>query len=398
MSPPSPLDTFVDPTHGVVTKCPVHQHIRECFLIEMDRVVAKDQLRFQHSMRVLAEEVCPRFGFSLLDGNDHDNGHDAVHLSMRVLAEEVCPHFGFSLLDGNDHDNDNDNENENNPELRNSVHDPRFRYIVEKYASYRLTIPMTLDEHDLPILRPPTQQYAVLDIMENLRLALDERDRLHLISEKSKRRARNAHILLTSAMGYIRTLKNLVERTGGAERAVFDCGLVAAMDTERQAVYLATSIIEEHFEDKENTNEVLHYVTKRMASYLDVLDAHKNTLNCDVLTSVAIASNMRLFQASLLWAGYQTMQPLETFAIPNVAEPTAEEKSAWTHETVKTAAVRQYIIVERALDAVKSDMAAIGRHVSIEFDMYPKRNLSTGDVTFVVDECAYTDVPAHLSG
>ncbi|CAK7237431.1 hypothetical protein SBRCBS47491_009973 [Sporothrix bragantina] len=358
MSPLSPLDSFVDPTYGIVTKCPLHHHIRECFLTEMDRAVVKDQVRFQHSMHVLREEVCPRFNFQLIIEDDEGN----------------------------------------HPELRLDMHDSRFRRIVEDYVAYRKTIPMTLDEHDLPVLRPPNHHYAALDIMENLRLALDERDRLYRISERSKRHARNAHMLLTSAMAYIRALKDLFDITEGPQRAIFDCGLISAMETERQAVHLATSIIEEHFKDKEFTNDVLFLVTKRMNSYLDVLNAHENALNCDVLTSVAIASNMRLFQASLLWAGYQTTRPLETFGIPVVVEPTAEEKATWTYETVKTEAVRRYIAAQRALDAVKTDMAGMGKNVFIDFDMYPQQNLVTGAVTFVIDQSAYADIQEDLSG
>ncbi|CAK7217982.1 hypothetical protein SEUCBS140593_003389 [Sporothrix eucalyptigena] len=352
MGPLSPLDCFIDPQYGFITKCAFHNHIRECFLLEMHRTVAKDQLRFQHSMQMLHEAVlCPP-------------------LLMRTeYAAEVPP----------------------------ELHDPRFRLIVEHYTAVRKTIPMAFDEAGLPVLRPLTDQYVALDGMEGLRLAMNERDRLHMISERSRRRAFNAHILITSTLSYVRALRNLFDMTEGSQRAVFDCGVMSAMETERQVTLLATDIIEDYFEDKEIANDILYIVTKRMANYVDVLNANKNCLNCDVLTSVAIAANLHFFRKSLISAGYQAARPLEGFSVPREPDATAEQRATWTYASVKTEAIRKYIVAERALETFKSDMAAMGKTVDLEFHMYPQRNHSTGVVTFYIDQCAYVDIQEDLA-
>ncbi|CAK7207709.1 hypothetical protein SEUCBS139899_010520 [Sporothrix eucalyptigena] len=324
MGPLSPLDCFIDPQYGFITKCAFHNHIRECFLLEMHRTVAKDQLRFQHSMQMLHEAVlCPP-------------------LLMRTeYAAEVPP----------------------------ELHDPRFRLIVEHYTAVRKTIPMAFDEAGLPVLRPLTDQ----------------------------RRAFNAHILITSTLSYVRALRNLFDMTEGSQRAVFDCGVMSAMETERQVTLLATDIIEDYFEDKEIANDILYIVTKRMANYVDVLNANKNCLNCDVLTSVAIAANLHFFRTSLISAGYQAARPLEGFSVPREPDATAEQRATWTYASVKTEAIRKYIVAERALETFKSDMAAMGKTVDLEFHMYPQRNHSTGVVTFYIDQCAYADIQEDLA-
>ncbi|CAK7272708.1 hypothetical protein SEPCBS57363_005282 [Sporothrix epigloea] len=347
----TPADMYTDATHGLVMKCPLHRHIRECFLIEMDRAMVKDRLRFQYSLRTL---------------EDHE--HD--------------PFFSIPL-------NMTDDSGAR-PEFMSDIHDPRFSLICKDFIARRWSIPMAIDDEDMPVLRPPTDQYATIDALENLRLALNERDRLHRQSERTRRRARSAHLLLNSTMAYVRSLRHMYDLTEGEERSVLDSGLLLASDMEIEVLDLATEVMEEYHHDLGRANDALLKVSSRVRAHLDLLHAYDTAQNVNPVIAAAITSHSRLLDASLSWAYYQTTLPLEPFHLTEVVEPTAEEKATWTLASVKSAAVRRFIVADKALNVVREDQASIGDSINLEFDVYPRRDLRTFQVSFYIDRIAYT--------
>ncbi|CAK7222289.1 hypothetical protein SCUCBS95973_004792 [Sporothrix curviconia] len=360
MAPPlSPFDSFVDATYGTVTKCPFHSHLRLCFLAEMDCVIANDKLRFQHSMQVMREDICLRSNQQLFNEFYDDalpvNAHSHVH--EHVLY-------------------------------------PRFRLIVAHFIAARCSIPMTPDDNGLPILRPPTQHTAPLDCIENMRMVMNECDRLYLSSEESKIRARSAYDVMQASMDYVTALLNLSDKAVGAERATLNRGIVSALEAEHKIIHLVRPILDEYYNDRAKCAEVLDLAVSHTDKLLRVVDANENALDSDILMTVATVSHLRFYRASIMWASYRSSKPVEVFPSPNPSQvaPTATEKAAWTYEGVKSEAIRKFVLYRREMNEIKQDTASLGRHLTVDFGIYPVADEITGHVSFTIDKEEYEDV------
>ncbi|CAK7567776.1 MAG: hypothetical protein SEPTF4163_005745 [Sporothrix epigloea] len=347
----TPADIYVDTTRGVVMKCALHRNIRDCFLIEMDRAIVKDRLRFQYSLRTL---------------EDHE--HDPVFSIPLNMTDDTG----------------------DRPEFMSDAHDPMFSLICKDFIARRWSIPLAVDDENMPVLRPANDDYAFVDALENLRLALNERDRLYRASERTRRRARNAHLLLNSTMAYVRSLVHLFDLADGEERSVLESGLLLARDMQVEVLDLATEVMEEYFHDVRCAIDALFKVSSRVRAHMEFLHAYENDLEDDPVVVAAITSHSRLFEASLLWAHHQSTLPLEPFYLAEVVEPSAEERATWTLASVKSDAVRKFIVADKALTVVRGDQASIGDPINLEFDVYPRRDLQTLQVSFYIDRVAYT--------
>ncbi|CAK7275163.1 hypothetical protein SEPCBS119000_006555 [Sporothrix epigloea] len=349
-------DMYHDPTHGLVVRCQMHDRILDCFLLEMDRVIVQDQLRFQHSMRIFNDDIEPRLNIPLLMIDDTGA----------------------------------------RPEFMTGMHDPRVELICKDFIARRWSIPLTLDAEELPVLPPPDEEFATLDTLEGVRIAINERDRLYRLAERTKRRARHAHLLVTSTMAYTQALKDMFPFSPDGERDNLDCGIILAIEMERECGHLATEVIENYYTDLEHFNDMTLSLTDRIKACLDVLRRYEEIANPNMITRAAITSHTRLFRAALVWAGAQARRPLEPFDIDPVPEPSPEDTATWTYASTKSAAVRAFIVADKALDAVKEDQISVGDPVNLEFDVYPQRNFETNEVSIIVDQEAYDEALNNL--